>query len=85
MRATTYGWQACRRIHVGASVWVGVGLRNVNLEQYARRDQIARVSRATVAEAMTWASGHGQRACDRHLQICCEHGGDDFETSLFGS
>jgi len=125
MRATTYGWQVCGRINVGASVWVrvgldwkhksratcpprpsspcfqgngcrgddwgqsryaagtaamilgqaylapkffwrslfgslagattydgsGSGLENVNLEQYARRDQIARVVRATVAEA----------------------------------
>jgi hypothetical protein len=47
MRATTYGWQACRRINVG------VGLQNINLEQHARQDQIARVSRATVAEATT--------------------------------
>ena len=61
------------------------GLGNINLEQYARQDQIARVSRATVAEAMTGGSGHWQRACDRHLQTCYGHGGDDFETSLSGS
>jgi hypothetical protein len=61
MCATTYG---CLGVRAG----VGVGLRNINLEQYARQDQIARVSRATVAEATTGGSGHGQRAYDRHLQ-----------------
>ena len=30
---------------------------NINLEQHARQDQVARVSRATVAEAMTWQQG----------------------------
>jgi hypothetical protein len=61
------------------------GFGNINLEQYACRDQVARVSRATVAEAMTGGSGHWQRACDRHLQTCYWHGGDNFERNLFGS
>jgi hypothetical protein len=53
----------CGSEHVGES-----GLANTNLEQYTRRDQVARVSRATVAEATTGGSEHGKRACDRHLQ-----------------
>jgi hypothetical protein len=36
----------------------GSGLGNINLEQHTRQDQMARVSRATVAEAMTEDSGH---------------------------
>jgi hypothetical protein len=33
-------------------VWGECGFGNINLEQHARRDQIARVSRATVAGAV---------------------------------
>jgi hypothetical protein len=55
------------------------GLANINLEQ-----QVARVSRATVAEATTGASGHGNEhatgTCRRYGRV-----GDDFKTSLFGT
>ena len=37
--------------HIGVG-WGGSGLANINLEQHARRDQIARVARATVAEVV---------------------------------
>ena len=57
-----------------------MGVRNINLEQYARQDQIARVSRATVAEAMAGGSEHATGTSRRY-----GHVGDDFETSLFGS
>jgi len=48
MRATSYGWQAYRW-HTCGSERVGEsGFGNINLEQHARRDQVARVSRATI-------------------------------------
>jgi hypothetical protein len=75
-------WVAGMPPHTCGSERVGEsGFGNINLEQHARQDQVARVSRATVAEATTGAVG------DRHFQTLRVPGcvGDDFETSLFGS
>jgi hypothetical protein len=60
----------------------GGGFGNINLEQYARQDQIARVSRATVAEATTGVVGMGNEHATGTF-ILYGRVGDDFETSLF--
>ena len=39
--------------NVDVAIDAGVGSVNINLEQHGRRDQMARVARATCAEAMT--------------------------------
>jgi hypothetical protein len=60
----------CRHIGGGGS-W----LVNINLEQHARQDQIARVARATVAQVrvvgmrqVVWASRHTSQHCWKGLR-----------------
>jgi hypothetical protein len=73
MRAVNNLWVAGMTPHTcGCERVGGSGLGNINLEQYARQDQVARVSRATVAEATGTSKRYG----------CV---GDDFKTSLFRS
>ena len=61
---TAYGSQVYK-----GSEWVGKHKSRAKSCQ----DQVARIARATVAKAMTGGSGHGQRACDRHLQALQGH------------
>jgi hypothetical protein len=67
--------------HIGGG---GSGLANINLEQHSRRDQLARVARATVAKVrvvgmlqVVWVSRHKNtplnivgRGCARRINMC---------------
>jgi len=61
----------------GGGGWGGSGLANINLEQHARQDQIARVSRATVAEVVGGGHATGLQAQEHtrtssHICTCCQ-------------
>ena len=57
-----------------AEVGVGVGFVNINLENHARQDQLARVAGATVAEAMGGGHATGPRAWEHTIHVYPLHG-----------